>query len=94
MTLVGLAVIPRTGQHQTAPLIQRQGDRLKRLAFPGRSLDATETSSPLTGWNRMISTMLPGTVGPSLENHKNAGQRQTLCPEILIACGRATRIST
>ena len=44
--LIGLAVIPRMGQYQTAPLIQRQGDRLKRLAFPGKSLDATETSSP------------------------------------------------
>jgi hypothetical protein len=33
--LAGLAVIPRTGQHQAAPLVQRAGDRLKRLAFAG-----------------------------------------------------------
>jgi hypothetical protein len=36
--LVVLAVIPRTGQDQTAPLVQRPGDRLKRLTFPGEIL--------------------------------------------------------
>src|SRR6266542_1881190 len=36
--LVGLAVTPRMGQDQTAPLVQRTGDRFKRLAFPGKIL--------------------------------------------------------
>src|SRR5258708_11667457 len=36
--LVGRAVIPRMGQNQAAPLVQRKGDRLKRLAFPGEIL--------------------------------------------------------
>jgi hypothetical protein len=46
--LVGLAVIPRTGQDQTALLVQRTGDRLKRLEFRAEVL-TTETSSPPTG---------------------------------------------
>jgi len=37
-TLVGLAVISRMGQDQAAPLVQRAGDGLKRLAFPGKVL--------------------------------------------------------
>src|SRR6266516_2899224 len=36
--LVGLAVISRTGQDQTAPFVQRPGDGLKRLALPGKVL--------------------------------------------------------
>jgi hypothetical protein len=37
------------GQDQTAPFVQRLSDGLKRLAFPAKSSDSTETSSPPTG---------------------------------------------
>src|SRR2546430_3561237 len=36
--LVGLAVISGMGQDQAAPFVQRAGDGLKRLAFPGKVL--------------------------------------------------------
>jgi hypothetical protein len=62
--LVDLAVGPRPDQDQAAALVEGAGDRLDRLRFPPKSALIRETSSPPTGRNRMISSMLSATVVP------------------------------
>jgi hypothetical protein len=53
------------GQDQAAPLIQRLRDGLKRLELPAKVLGYYGDVSTAHRVNRMISTMLSGTVGTS-----------------------------